>query len=616
MKSKRKSNKKKRPARAPVKRNRQTPARTLLATIEAAQGKRMADLVVKNVRILDLVSEKVIEGDIAVVGKQIVGTGAIYHGQRELDGQGAWVVPGFIDAHLHIESSLMTPFGFEAAVLPRGVTSVICDPHEIANVLGIRGIEYFLKASEKTILDVYVMLSSCVPATHLDTAGARITVAHLNRLRRHPSVLGLAEMMNYPGVLMGDPGVLSKIEAFANQHIDGHCPLLRGTALNAYLSTRVRTDHESISREEAEEKLSKGMSLFLREGSVAKNVDALIDVLTDLSSCRVAFCTDDRNPSDIRNEGHIDAIIRKAIHHGKSPLQVYRAASFAAAQIFGLRDRGLIAPGYQADMVLLDDLESCRIRQVYKAGMSVDVALAERRTAQPVLPPRTNTVHIRVPKPTDFTINGPHGSYRLIDVIPGEIVTSKKSIVMQPTATGTIESDVSRDILKIAVIERHRGKGSPAVGLIRGFGIERGAIGSSVGHDSHNLVAVGVTDTDLHAAFLHLKKMKGGFVVVDTGRVVAELPLPIAGLMSEAPFDTIADRLDQLREAARKLGGTLEEPFLQLSFVCLPVIPELKITDRGLVDVEQFAHVELLESKALHGMEVQTDAFGHAGSNV
>ncbi|MGC1578975.1 MAG: adenine deaminase [Beijerinckiaceae bacterium] len=557
----------------------------LARAIDQSLGNAVADLVIKGGRVFNLVTGALEARDVAVCGDRIVGVESGYRGAREIDAAGKIVVPGFIDTHCHVESSLLTPAEFDRCVLPHGVTTAIWDPHEIANVLGLEGMRYALAAASETIMDIRVQLSSCVPATDLETSGARLEIGDLKEFIGHPKVIGLAEFMNFPGVLAKDRRVLAKLAAFQGGHIDGHAPLLRGRQLDAYLSAGVRTEHESTTPEEALEKLGKGMTVLIREGSVSKDLRALLPILTERHSPYLAFCTDDRNPLDIAEEGHLDFMIRTAIKLGASPLSAYRAASLSGARAFGLFDRGLVAPGYRADLVLLDDLDHCAVASVIAAGRPVDAAtFAKRREIAPV---GRRSIKAERVSPEDFATPGTTATTLVIGVTPGKIITQRLSLAL-PLRQGARVVDLAQDAVKVAVVARHGVNRNIGVGFVHGFGLERGALASSVGHDSHNICVVGADEGDMAVAVNRLKKIEGGFSVVVAGEVIAELALPMAGLMSLASFEEVRSALARLRQAAKSLGCVLPEPFLQVAFLPLPVIPHLKITDKGLVDVDRF----------------------------
>ncbi|GGB36467.1 adenine deaminase [Roseibium aquae] len=561
----------------------------LRKAIAAGMGEVPADLVLKNARLFSVLDGSFTKTDIAIVEDRIVGTFGTYYGETEFDAGGRVVVPGFIDTHLHVESSLVTPFEFDRCVLPHGVTTAICDPHEIANVLGAEGIRYFLDCARETVLDLRINLSSCVPATAFETSGACLEIGDLLPFRDHPKVIGLAEFMNFPGVLARDPKVLAKLAAFQDGHIDGHAPLLSGMALNGYLAAGIRTDHEATTADEALEKLAKGMTILIREGSVSKDLDALAPILTPDRSAFVALCTDDRNPLDIAEEGHLDSMIRRLIAHGARPLDAYRAASWSAANAFGLRDRGQIAPGWRADLVLLDDFEDCRVARVVSAGRLVNETLFAQRA--PVTPVGLDSVKIARVEAEAFAVPAKNAHTRVIGVVPGRILTEDLRRTL-PVAGGKLVADISQDVLKVAVVERHKGTGNVGRGFVSGFGMTQGAIASSVGHDSHNICVVGASDVAMAHAVNRVISLKGGFAVASDHGVEAELALPVAGLMSLEPFETVRHALEDLRSAARALGCTLPEPFLQVAFLPLPVIPHLKITDFGLFDVDRFELVD------------------------
>jgi adenine deaminase len=553
--------------------------------IDQGRGVTPADLVLKGGRVFDLVTGDLVETDVAICGDTIVGVFGRYSGRREIDVAGRILVPGFIDTHLHIESSLVTPFEFDRCVAPRGITTAICDPHEIANVCGLTGIRYFLEASACTVMDIRVNLSSCVPSTHMETAGARLEAADLIPLMDHPRVIGLAEFMNFPGVLMKDPGCLAKLEAFRGRHIDGHAPLLRGRDLNGYIAAGIRTEHEATTAEEGLEKLRKGMRVLIREGSVSKDLAALACLLTERFSPYLCLCTDDRNPLDIAEHGHLDHMIRTAIAMGQPALAVYRAASLSAAEAFGLKDRGLIAPGKRADIAVIESLEGCRASLVLCGGVVADAAaFAARAGVEPVARHSVRAARVEA---QDFRTGGNRVDTPVIGILPGKIITEHLRFDIAPQ-DGDKRCDIARDLVKIAVIERHGVNGNRATGFVTGFGLQRGAIASTVCHDHHNIAVVGADYADMACAVNRLGEIEGGFVVVEGGRVLAELALPVAGLMSLEPFEVVHERLIALRTAARGLGVVLDEPFLQLAFLCLPVIPHLKITDHGMVDVDRF----------------------------
>ncbi len=544
--------------------------------IDQGRGLEPADLVIKGGRILNLADGSIEPGDVAICGELIVGTYDAYEGREIVDAEGAVIVPGFIDTHVHVESSLVGPAEFERLVLARGTTTAICDPHEIANVLGLDGIRFMLDAAAELAMSLKVNLSSCVPSSPLETAGATLGVDDLTQFKDHFGVLGLAEVMSFPAVLAKDPAVLAKLEAFQGRHIDGHAPLLCGPDLSAYVACGIRTEHEATLLDEAREKLRKGMALLLREGSVAKNVTALAPLLTPVTAPRMAFCTDDRNPNEILAEGHIDHAVRLAIAAGADLWAAYRSASLSAAEIMGLRDRGLVAPGYRADLLLIDDLETVRVGRVICGG----------RPWQPG-PGRVATTSVgrhsvkRSPVSTaDFPASDA-ARVPTIGIRRFSLLTDR--LERPPTAPG---------VLRLAVLERHGKGGHIGRAHVEGLGPLTGAIGLSVGHDSHNLTVVGSDAADMAAAANRLIALEGGAVAVAGGEVRAELALPIAGLMSDRPYEEVAQALDRLKEVIAGMGATLDEPLLHLAFLTLVVIPHLKLSDRGLVDVDRFAFVD------------------------
>ncbi|MQT14013.1 adenine deaminase [Segnochrobactrum spirostomi] len=553
--------------------------------IDQGRGLVPADLVIRDVRLFDLVTGLMFETDIAITGDTIVGTYGRYEGRRVIEGRGRIAVPGFIDTHLHVESSLVTPLEFDRCVLPHGVTTALCDPHEIANVLGLEGLHYFLACALATAMDLRVNLPSCVPATHMETAGARLSAADLLGLADHPKVLDLAEVMNFPGVLAKDPDMMEKLAAFSDRTRDGHAPLVRGLDLNGYIAAGIANDHESTGAEEALEKIRKGMHVLIREGSVCKDLKALAPILNVATSPFLAFCTDDRNPLEIAHEGHLDFMIRTAIASGVPALAAYRAASTSAATAFGLTDRGLVAPGRRADIVLLDDLDGCAVSDVVAAGRLVGPDLFAARPS--VAPVGLDSMRAPTVSATDFRTPASRAEGPVIGIIPGKIITDHLTLTL-PYADGERRIDLDQDVVKVAVVERHGVNGNIGRGFVKGFGLKRGAIASSVGHDSHNITVIGADEADMARAVNRLGEIRGGFVVVEDGRVTAEIALPVAGLMSLSSFETVTEELLPLRAAAKALGCTLAEPFLQVAFLPLLVIPHLKIGDFGLVDVDRF----------------------------
>ncbi len=545
--------------------------------IDAAQGKIPCDGMLRGAKVLDVFHCEWRTLDVGWIDGVIVSLDAGISAKRELEGKGTFLVPGFIDAHVHVESSLVVPGQFEKMVLPKGTTTAVCDPHELTNVLGTEGLKYFLDAAEKLKMDLRVMLSSCVPATHMETnGGGQLLVESLLPFRSHPKVLGLAEMMNVPGVLNKELDVLAKVTAFSDTNLDGHSPLVKGRALSAYLSAGINSCHECSELEEAREKLIKGMRVWIREGSVAKDLHTLIPLLTLATSTSMGFCTDDRNPLDTAHEGHLDFLVRTAIKEGVPMEIAYRTASWSVARHYGLdrgiERRGAIAPGYIADMVWLSDAKSVAIRDVFVKG----TPLPELDLGLPSPTKFSNTIRAKMPMASD--LEGPKGNVHVIGVKAGKIVTGR-----------TVEYSTANGVAKLSVLERH-GKGSkPANAYVRGFGENfEGAISSSVGHDSHNLITVGSRTEDMAIALRALEESGGGIAVVQKGKVLSRLSLPLGGLMSSKEPGEIAANLLQLREASRSIGCELAEPFLQLAFLSLPVIPSLKLTDKGLVDVDNF----------------------------
>ncbi len=557
----------------------------------AAKGEGPADLLFRDARILDVFTGRFFRGDLAVTDGIISGFGA-QEALEVVDLGGAHIVPGFIDAHVHIESSQLSPEEFARAVVPHGTTCVIADPHEIANVLGLEGIRYMIRATEDLPLRVFFMVPSCVPSSPLETAGAELGPLKVAEALGWERVLGLGEMMNFPGVLAGDPGVRGKLAAANGRRIDGHAPGIRGGDLWAYVLSGPRSDHECTELEEAEEKLRAGMHILIREGTTARNLEALLPLLSEGSAPFVHFCTDDRHPHTLLSEGHMDDVLRKAIAGGVPPEVAIPAATIHAARAFGIPDTGALAPGYRADLLILGDLRRVKVERVYIGGRLV-AAGGEALFGHRGKIPEGVRGTVRVPLgKLSFRIPAAGKRARVIGVVPGQVVT--RALVLEPKVIGDqVVADPERDLLKLAVVERHRGSGNVGLGLVQGFGLHEGALASTVAHDSHNIVVVGVSDDDMLRAVEELVRLGGGQVVVAQGEILASLPLPIAGLMSDRPLEEVAARAEELSRAAAELGCGLPDPFMSLSFLALPVIPELKLTDRGLVDVKEFRHVPL-----------------------
>ncbi|MBE0428682.1 MAG: adenine deaminase [Thermoleophilia bacterium] len=563
--------------------------------IAVARGLKPADLVIHNARVVDVLSPDLVATDVAVHAGRVAGLGR-YEGENIIDLEGRFLCPGFIDAHLHIESAMLTPPEFARAVSPRGTTAAVCDPHEIANVLGIEGINYMLRSSASLPVTIYVMLPSCVPATSLETSGAVLTSGDLALMLGQERILGIAEMMNYPGVLGAGHEALNKIRVSGGRRVDGHAPGVTGKDLCAYIGAGIHSDHECVTGEEAREKLRLGMYIMAREGSTARNLKELIGIITPENSRRFMHCSDDRSPGDLINKGHIDRNIRLAIQEGLEPLTAIQMATINTAEYFGLKDVGAVAPGFRADFAVLDDLEDVSVSKVIKDG---HVVSAEGRAmpfeAEPPGRVIRGTVNIKDSGTEKLKVKAAGSRVKVIDIVADQIVTGKLLVDPAVDGSGFVIADPERDILKIAVFERHRASGNVGVAFIRGIGLDEGAIATSVAHDSHNLVVAGVTDADIRAAVDEIVRMQGGAAVVADGQALASLPLPVAGLMSDRPAKEVAADAQKVMDAARGLGCRLPRPLITLSFMALPVIPSLKITDLGLVDVERFEVVPLFE---------------------
>jgi adenine deaminase len=566
----------------------------IASLIKVARGDEPAELLLKNARVVNVFSGEIEETGVAITHSRVVGLGNDYPAQRVVDLNGKYIAPGLIDAHVHIESAMVPPYEFARAVVPHGTTSIIIDPHEIANVLGVEGIEYMLEASKYTPFSVYVMVPSCVPATHLETNGGILRWSDLITFKNDPWVIGLGEMMNYPGVLFRDQEVLDKLRAFFNRRIDGHAPGLTGRDLEAYVAAGIASDHECTNVEEAREKIRLGMRIMIREASNARNMQALLPVVNSKNARRILFVTDDRFPADLIDEGHIDNIVRAAIREGLDPITAIQIATLNAAEYFNLHDRGAISPGRRADLIIFDNFEKFTIEQVYRGGQLV---ARNGRVLPQDIPPRNlpvrNSMNVNWSKvDVRLPANG-HKKIRAMGMIPDQIVTTQ--IVEDALIeNGWAIPDPSRDLLKVAVIERHQATGNVGIGFVRGLKLKRGALGSSVAHDSHNIIVAGTNDDDLMMAARAIAAMQGGLVAVADGQVLARVPLPIAGLMSDQPLERVREQLDDLAQVARDLGSDLHAPFMALAFLALPVIPALKLTDRGLVDVNKFDFVPVL----------------------
>ena len=571
--------------------------------INVARGLEKADLVIKNANIVNVLSEEIYKGDIAIVDGIIAGIGENYSGKKEIDVNGAYVSPSFIDGHVHLESAMMLPKEFASVVLPAGTTTVIIDPHEISNVLGLHGISFMHEAVKNLPMDVFTMLPSCVPATPFETSGFDLNSYDLSLLIDKPWVLGLAEMMNFPGVLNLDNNVMAKLELAKSKEkrIDGHAPYLSGKDLCAYIASGVKSDHECTKPEEAIERIRLGMYVMIREGTAAKDLDALLPVLKNCNTRKCIFVTDDRHPSDLKE--HINGMVRRAVEAGVDPIKAIQVASLNTAEYFGLQNLGAIAPGYKADLLVLPDLKSFKPDIVMKNGnviahngkLAIEIPQGEALAVR-------NSVNVRWITPEDFkiSVNEPDGKIgvKALEVIPHQLIT--KSIETEALVEdGNAISNIENDTLKICVIERHRATGNIGKGFVKGFNLKCGAIASTVAHDSHNMIVIGTNDADMYTAAVALIKCKGGKVVVKDGEIISELALPIAGLMSDREFDYVVDKCEELNQAAHSIGCELNDPFMTMGFLSLPVIPELKITDKGVFDTNKFDFIDVINVTAL-----------------
>ncbi len=560
--------------------------------LAVARGDAPADLLLTNAKITNTFTGEIEEGNVAISQGIIAGIGDYSQGNEILDLNGKYLIPGLLDGHIHLESSHLSPAEYAKAVVPRGVLGVITDFHEIANVCGIAGVKYILNYAKGLPMDIFGMAPSCVPATHMETAGAELDAESLKEIMNMENVIGLGEMMNFPGVMFGDPGVWAKLEMCKGKIIDGHSPGLSGNNLNAYLTAGIGSDHECTTLEEAKEKLSRGMHIMIREGSSEKNLETLLPLITNKTFKQCFFVVDDRDCADLQSDGDIDAVIRKAIRLGLDPVRAIQMATINTAQYFRLERLGAIAPGYRANLAVMDDLENLKANQVFYDGKLV----AENGKLSASIPAvtddrLTHTVNI---KPFDIQalkIGSKGENFPVIELVPDQIVT--KNVEEKVTVEdGFIQPDIPKDILKMAVVERHKATGNIGLGLVKGFGLKKGALASSIAHDSHNIVVVGTNDEDIFTAIKELERIQGGITVTCEGKTVASLALPIAGLLSDSPLDEMVSKFEELKKAAVDLGCKPTAPFAILSFLALPVIPALKLTDRGLVDVLAFKLLE------------------------
>jgi len=564
--------------------------RHLQEKLRVARGEAPADLLLKNAQLVNVLSGEVHPANIAITDGRVIGFGD-YQAAKTIDLKGAFVAPAFIDGHFHVESSMLTVPEFARAVVPHGTGAVVLDPHEYANVLGLDGIRYVLDSSRDLPLDAFIMLPSCVPATEFETAGACLTADDLKLMIGDERIAGVAELMNYPGVFLGDERELAKIKAGKGKNIDGHAPGLTGKNLNAYVLAGVQSDHESTELHEAQEKLRLGMHILLREGSTERNLASLAGLVTPTNASNCSFATDDKLAGDLVKEGHLDHSVRKAIQCGVPPVTAFQIATINPARHYNLRNLGAIAPRYWADFIVFDDLQNPVIRQTWKKGVLVAengkyLAAAPKEVA---LPRSTMNLKYRV---EEFSVPAQAGRIRVIEIVPDQIVT-REALEAPKVEGGKVIADTSRDILKMVVVERHRATGKVGVGFVRGFKLRRGAIASSVAHDAHNVVVAGADDNDIALAIKSLERMQGGLAAVADGRVLAELPLPIAGLVSDRPLAEVIAGMDALNAAAHSLGCDLAAPFMTLSFLSLSPIPELKLTDQGLIDARAMKRTTL-----------------------
>jgi adenine deaminase len=556
--------------------------------IAVARGQTSADLIFSNARIVNVFTSEIETGNVAIVDGYIAGIGDYTLAKQTIDLSGKFLMPGLINGHVHIESSMLDVGQYARSVVPRGTTSLITDLHEIANVCGLEGIRYVLESAKRLPFDIFLMAPSCVPATHMETAGAELGVKEIKQLLRLKQCVGLGEMMNYPGVIYGDNTALAKIVSAQGKVVDGHAPGVAGNDLNAYIAAGIQSDHESVMLEEAREKLRRGMRIMIREGSSEKNLETLLPLVNDETYRRCMFVVDDRSCIDILKDGDIDAVVRKAISLGINPVRAIQMATINTAEYFRLDRLGAVAPGYFANLVVSRNLKTLPIDMVFYQGRLV----AKDRQPLFTLPESdkqilTDTVKIKPFGPEALRLRAKGHTAFVIEIVPGQIITKKREMQVR-TEDGHIIPDIKRDILKLVVVERHKMTGNIGLGLVTGFGLKKGALASSIAHDSHNIVAVGTNDADIFAAIKQIEKMHGGLAVVANGKILASLPLPIAGLLSDEPLESVVNSLARVEKSAAELGVKLASPFSTLSFLALPVIPELRLTDIGMVDVKEF----------------------------
>ena len=563
--------------------------------VKVARGDAKADLVLKNCMVVNVFTGEINHGDIAIYDGYIAGVGD-YSGKTEIDVQGKYVSPGFIDGHVHIESSMLTPPQFAKSVLVKGTTTVVADPHEIANVCGVAGIEFMLDSSEGLPLDVYIMLPSCVPSTDFENSGAILSADDLVPLMNRERVLGLGEMMNYPGVVKGNKDVHRKLGKFKDTRIDGHSPGLTGNDLNAYISAGIRTDHECTTVEEMNEKISKGMYVHIREGSATRNLKTLIRGVGVNNLRRIMFCTDDKHPKNIKNEGHINFNVKKAVKNGINAIDAITMATLNIAECYNLTDRGAIAPGFKADLVVLNDLREIEVDKVFKSGLLVAEGGIALFDAPPYKDDKVlDTVKLKKGMNISFDLYLESDVVKVIQIVSDNVVT-RKVIRKVDVKNNLYVNNPKLDILKLAVIERHKGTGNIGLGLVEGYGLKNGAVALTIAHDSHNIIVIGDNDADMKTAVEELRRCKGGMTIVSKGEILGTLILEVGGIMTDSPIEEVEDRIDRMNEIALSMGVNKNlDPFITLSFLALPVIPEIKLTDKGLFDVNTFGFVSAEE---------------------